>query len=230
MPSTLGVVSSGRFFSPLHLAPALWLDAADTATITASDGAVSQWDDKSGNGRHVTQGVAAAQPRIGTRTVNNLNVVDFDGGDVLTGTTTALMSPLAPFSIFTVALFDTSPGTVVSQCESVRQFQLFASPVQCHVGGTNVVGNALNSGVAAVPGVTYSAPTAILWDRNATFSQSVGLSTVASPVRIGARGDGAGGTTSRLDGAIGEVVVVARALTAGEITSLRAYFTAKWRV
>ena len=28
----------------------LWLDASDTSTITQSEGSVSQWDDKSGNG------------------------------------------------------------------------------------------------------------------------------------------------------------------------------------
>jgi hypothetical protein len=70
-------------FSPLDLSPALWLDASDTATITASLGSVSQWDDKSGNARHVTQGTAAAQPTTGTQTINGLNVIDFDGGDQL---------------------------------------------------------------------------------------------------------------------------------------------------
>jgi hypothetical protein len=74
-------------FSPLDLSPALWLDASDTATITASSGSVSQWDDKSGNGRNVTQGTAAAQPTTGSATLNGLNVLSFDGGDVLVGAT-----------------------------------------------------------------------------------------------------------------------------------------------
>ena len=34
----------------------LWLDASDSSTITEVSGAVSQWDDKSGNGNHVSQG------------------------------------------------------------------------------------------------------------------------------------------------------------------------------
>ena len=33
----------------------LWLDASDAASITSSGGLVSQWSDKSGNGRHATQ-------------------------------------------------------------------------------------------------------------------------------------------------------------------------------
>lgn len=73
-------------FDPLSLSPALWLDASDTSTITASSGAVSQWNDKSGNGRNVSQGTAANQPTTGAVTQNGLNVLSFDGGDFMTGT------------------------------------------------------------------------------------------------------------------------------------------------
>lgn len=62
---------------------ALWLDAADTATITESSGAVSQWDDKSGNGRHFTQATGANQPATGTNTRNGLNVISFVTNDSL---------------------------------------------------------------------------------------------------------------------------------------------------
>lgn len=60
-----------------------WYDAADTTTITHASGAVSQWDDKSGNARHVKQTTAGTKPTTGTRTQNSLNVIDFDGGDYL---------------------------------------------------------------------------------------------------------------------------------------------------
>lgn len=74
-------------FSPLSLAPALWLDAADTSTITASGGAVSQWNDKSGNGKHLAQTTAAAQPTTAASTLNGRNVLTFDGGDWLQAST-----------------------------------------------------------------------------------------------------------------------------------------------
>lgn len=41
---------------------ALWLDAEDAASITLNGSTVSQWDDKSGNGQHVSQATAAYQP------------------------------------------------------------------------------------------------------------------------------------------------------------------------
>ena len=49
-------------WTPADITTALWLDAADASTITHSGGTVSQWNDKSGNSRHVSQGVTAQQP------------------------------------------------------------------------------------------------------------------------------------------------------------------------
>ena len=46
----------------------LWLDAEDTSTLTHSSNAVSQWQDKSGNGKHATQGTTSRKP---TYTVSN---------------------------------------------------------------------------------------------------------------------------------------------------------------
>ena len=59
-------------WTPAALGPslALWLDAADSNTITLNGSTVSQWNDKSGNARHVSQAAAARQP---TYTANGLN-------------------------------------------------------------------------------------------------------------------------------------------------------------
>jgi len=53
-------------WNPSMIQTALWLDAADASTITESGGAVSQWDDKSGNNYHVSQATAANQPAVST--------------------------------------------------------------------------------------------------------------------------------------------------------------------
>jgi hypothetical protein len=50
---------------------ALWLDAADTTTITQSGGNVSQWNDKSGNGYNFAQGTSANQPTYSPSTPTN---------------------------------------------------------------------------------------------------------------------------------------------------------------
>lgn len=67
----------------------LWLDAADTSTISVSGSAVTQWTDKSASAYAFTQGTAANRPSSGTRTLNSKNVIDFDGSDDRLGSTAA---------------------------------------------------------------------------------------------------------------------------------------------
>ena len=64
-------------WNPSMLSTALWLDAADASTITESGGAVSQWDDKSGNNYHVSQATPADRPTVSTD-AGNASVL-FDG-------------------------------------------------------------------------------------------------------------------------------------------------------
>jgi len=84
----LGIIASSR---PSTLEPVagykVWLDASDTATITESGNAVSAWTDKSVNAYVFQQTTATSKPTTNTRTINSLNVIDFDGtNDELVGT------------------------------------------------------------------------------------------------------------------------------------------------
>jgi uncharacterized repeat protein (TIGR02543 family) len=65
-------------WSPAMVATAAWFDAADPATITASAGAVSLWQDKSGKQNHASQSTASRRPSTGTRTIGGLNAIAFD--------------------------------------------------------------------------------------------------------------------------------------------------------
>lgn len=72
---------TGGAFTPLDLPNLLlWLDASDASTITESSGLVSQWDDKSGNGNHVTAS-GSSRPTTGTRTIGGVNGLDFSGSN-----------------------------------------------------------------------------------------------------------------------------------------------------
>lgn len=59
----------------------LWLDAYNTDSIQQSGGAVSQWNDLSGNGLDFPQATESFKPSSGTRKLNTYNVIDFDGVD-----------------------------------------------------------------------------------------------------------------------------------------------------
>lgn len=60
---------------------ALWLDAEDSSTITLNGSNVSQWNDKSGNARHVAQATAANQPTFQSTGFNGRPTLNFDGTD-----------------------------------------------------------------------------------------------------------------------------------------------------
>ena len=75
IPSVRSHVVHDRKFRPWHLSGlAMWLDGADAASI-ALDGSnnVSQWNDKSGNGRHVTQATSGSRPAYITAGIKGLN-------------------------------------------------------------------------------------------------------------------------------------------------------------
>jgi len=68
----------------------LWLDASDASTLydatsggslVAADGGVARWEDKSGNGRHATQGTSGSRPTRKTAIQNSLDVLRFDGSN-----------------------------------------------------------------------------------------------------------------------------------------------------
>lgn len=87
-----------------------WWDPSDTDTITDSGGAVSQVDDKSGNGIHLTQTRGSAQPTTGTRNMNGLNILDCDGGDWMEKTSFPVPAS-GDISFFLVAEIDSVDDT-----------------------------------------------------------------------------------------------------------------------
>lgn len=69
-------------WNPLFLSPLCWLDASDDSVITV-DGGVSQWLDKSGNGRHCGNTLASSRPAVLSANLNGRNVIYFSGNKIL---------------------------------------------------------------------------------------------------------------------------------------------------
>ena len=108
-----GTLSSGALAIPTSPVAgySAWYDAADTATISLSGSAVTQWNDKSANAYNLTQGTAARRPQSGINTMNSKNVITFDGNDVLLAATAAnwtFMNNSTGATVFCVALFNDS--------------------------------------------------------------------------------------------------------------------------
>jgi len=73
----------------------LWLDAADTTTVTGTS-SVTAWNDKSGNGKNAT----ATGTTITTSTLNGLPAINYSGASWLTAPVTSGVAD--PFTIFAV--------------------------------------------------------------------------------------------------------------------------------
>jgi hypothetical protein len=127
-----------------------WYDFSDTATITESGGAVSQVNDKSGNGNHIIQGTAAAKPTTGANTLNSLNVLTFDGGDRLEKTSGTSLPSAEGSGSMLFALRLVSSGTGAGLVWIAQQAGSFGdNAVLCRDGGNMGAWGDATSGAAA---------------------------------------------------------------------------------
>ena len=127
LPTFRGVLSS---FSPLSLAPALWV------TDTGSDPSV--WTDMSGNGRHAVQATGANQPSIVTNALNGRQVRRFDG------TNDRLIPPdfnLDEHVIFSVIIPNIETGLVAGTIFSIGSITNSSRDAMSYVSITSGVPN-----------------------------------------------------------------------------------------
>ena len=99
-PRLLRPVASGGFTPKKITGLQLWLDAADSSTITTGTG-VSEWRDKSATGSKWVQATGNEQPATGTQTLNGKNVLVFDGSNDSLSASAPLSTSL-PLTFFLV--------------------------------------------------------------------------------------------------------------------------------
>lgn len=152
--------SRNRFFgaaqawTPAQLGStlSLWLDAEDTATITLNGSTVSQWDDKSGAGNHVSQATATAQPLYQAAGFNGKPCCDFDNVDDFLGNS-SVTNLTNTGDLFFAAVFQMRAGAgsyrpVIGHSNASLTTAPSGSPVLQRISTTNAIG-AHNTAVAA---------------------------------------------------------------------------------
>lgn len=220
-------------FSPLDLSPALWLDASDTATITASSGSVSQWDDKSGNGRHVSQATAANQPTTGVDTLNGLNVLSF-AFDSLVSASFQVAQPFTTIFVFRTSSAAQQAFSILmdgARLGSGGRAIVFANAsnignVSSMDAGTRVDTGALTTSTSYAWATTFNGASSSTRRGGVASTINPGTSGIASGVQISS----AVVSTVSFTGTIAEVIVVGSTLTAQQMTDLATYISEKWGV
>lgn len=224
-------------FSPTDITGLeLWLDAADASTITETGGAVSQWDDKSGQDNHFTQSTGSIQPVTGTDTINGRNALDFLGHHMQMPT--GLYSiPDDPHTIIAVVQIQTNPATVERLIWNTSRFtnqrgQLFTSPGSAVGELMYRYGDpAVNT---ATSGATFNTdPTALIAGVDGTDvfvgkdggTLTTGTGYGSQFVAINGK---LGEATYTGDLLIAEVLVYSKALSTSELNDAGGYLGTKW--
>ena len=242
IPGTSGLVQAA--FSPLDLSPVLWLDASDTSTITEVGGAVSQWDDKSGNGNDVVQATAAAQPTTGVSTINGLNILTF-AGDYFAANLAVDVSATTIFAVFRENVSVLGAGLVTLAPSSGNDYDSLngtAVETSSSPGILTAVRNFVSpNGLSRITG-TKPSPFDVYVGRFSSgglveaFSSSVTASTTtssgvfgsSSQVVIGARYTAGAISATRLNGDIAEILLYDSTLSNNDLNAVGSYLSNKW--
>jgi hypothetical protein len=219
-----------------------WYDAQDAASITQSSGAVSQWNDKSGKGNHVVQATGANQPSYSATGFDGTRpgIVAADANRHLSKASHPDITGLSTLTYIAAVNIDAGAGTN-QRLSSIfpsgsLDFNAANSAIMAFISDSTHLTAFWNNVARSTKTFTLGAKRWVIsqWDgtNNTLYVDGVAGTVVAAvPVfssgttilRLG-NGDTGG------DGFIGkqgEVIIVKRALTAGERTNLATYM-ARW--
>ncbi len=215
----------------------VWFDAADATTITTTAGVVSEWRDRSGNGRHLAQSSASMRPMPVAAAQGGRDVLRFGGGDALSSTAFPTTG-WSGLTVFTVARWTTvgnSTATIQVLVDNnhdvVNGFVLQDRPdlanrplagfsddtVQTGNGTWRIVGGTRSWGATAIERLrvdgTQRAEATNSW-----------ANTFRNQFNVGAHN----GTSRFLTGDIGEVLVVNGVLGTADLQRVEGYLAHKW--
>lgn len=220
-----------------------WFSADRPADFTYSSGtSVSQWNDRSGNARHITQATSTNQPtRNGT--MNGRSTVVFDTTDRLSFASTQDMGE--NYSIF--AVFDT-PSITASAGGGVIAQAGGSSGLYLQFGaGTGGLTNErmmwLNNSTARGVGETATdisdGDHQFTWILTSKTSSAYWFDRVSKSLSVSTNGnfissewpryiDSIGQTSSSLDSEVAEIIIYNTALNTSDRESVENYLKDKW--
>ena len=229
----------------------LWLDASKTSSLTFNATTVSEWRDLSGNGRDFAEATAGNQP--GTRTLGTRQALDFGGSAWLIGNAASLSIArnVGGLTIFIAGELDATDSARVflnisrngslAQARALLDFD--SSSQSFRAGGRRtdadsfvgvISGASVTTDPVVLTGVyNYGASDLFLYVSGSLLASTTSFQvdgntsdTDSNGVSIGQSGL----ATSVLDGAIGEILVYQRALSAAERQVVEQALGKKWGI
>jgi hypothetical protein len=211
------------------------------AEVTQIGGSVSQWDDWSGNGRHVTQATAANQPAYSATALDGVNPgIDFDGADGLRNTSFGVTAgtEIDVYAVFKFGASENNYARVISFAAAsgndydttgyipILRNANFAQVATYGAGNFRSTAS-LALDTPAVVGTHTGGETAYVNGSAGSTSSFTFASGALPRFGIGCRSDGTFGDGDNTNGVIAEVVVVT-GLTTAERQLVEGYLAHKW--
>jgi len=213
-------------WTPAEITTALWLDAADSDTITLNGSNVSQWDDKSGNAFDLTQGTSAAQPGYLENEINGLNVIQFSSAKWLGKTDRPTASAASVFFVLKHDSAETRHIIFGNRATSSLWIQAADS------GSTNTS----VYGSSGTPSTYYNGSLQSSLNRGTAFSTFDGAAAVASIINCSFSNsnwttrfavNGYSSDTWPID-KVGEIIIVGEAVDTDTRQKIEGYLAWKW--
>jgi hypothetical protein len=236
-------------FNPSYLDGLIaWWDAADSTTFTYSSGTVvSQWNDKSGNGYHFSQGTLSKQPsRSGS--MNGKATVVFDGSnDSMSTISTVDMAPGQQISVAVV--FSSVENADQSFLEQTSNYNNNAGSFRFARNATNTIGfgkrgvslysaynNALLVGTEPIVAIAIhdgTLTTSESWvgvndflPNNVVVNNNTNSDNINSTIFLASRNN----SSIFLNGEIAEIIVTRSAWSRNTRIDVQNYLATKWGV
>jgi len=224
LPTPFGKVPYYTAFSPLSIPTcALWLDAADSTTVTGTT-TVTAWSDKSGNGRPVT---ITSAPSYGTTTQNKLKTLAFNNNQVTTSIASAVGT--GDFTLIAVWYQSTggtntvlSLGTSGSSSQSLGYSATKYNFYQFGSAQESAYTTSAGSWVIQVGTRISSVKTVYINGVPGTTPSTDSYNQTVTTVTIG-KGDGFG-----ITGQIGEILIYTGTMTQTNLQKIESYLAQKW--
>ena len=180
------------------------------------------------------QATASAQPTSGTRTLNSLNTLDFDGNDWLRYNT-PFLTINTEWLLYSVIIFDSltnGPVYVGVKGAQTTHMGWALSPgnqaIYNDVIGTRDLSNTgvISIGNAAIMGVQYDTTNITgIFNGTTQLSPAATLTADTANFIVGVHSNTA---TNFLDGAFGEIVFIQSAVSLSNRQKLEGYLAWKW--
>jgi hypothetical protein len=202
-----------------------WWDASDASSITQSGGLISQWNDKSGNGKHATASGTARPMYTGTR--NGRNVITFDG--VANRLSTSL-NDRATQTLFVVARNNDVDSGVRRSVSYRAERSIYNGVTQWNWFSPTVGINGAPTSEYSIAGVVIASNTSLTAYGNGALSNAAPADPfdvdTSRSLTIGSEVN----AVNCLNGTMAEVIVFDSALSNVDRARIERYLALKWGV